>query len=172
MLEEHNTIICVSFLWWMIVSLGLMFEEKERKEKRRGCYLLPVLYAVDVLLRPGRSNDVQTDGGSTVGSHLHSSPRPWPLTLAPDWTRAPLWTRPLLSWMPGHKSSPGGVSHCWVSAVSRRPGCGSGWDWALRYQWPGKGRKLDKVFELAAPESLCLINGLGWHRIKTGNFNQ
>lgn len=95
-----------------------------------------VFYSVEVLLRPRRSSDVQIDGGSMVGSRLHSSPQPWPLTLDHDWTRAPLWTRPLLSWTPGHKSFPGGVSRCWVSAVSRRPGCGSGWNWDLHYHRP------------------------------------
>lgn len=94
-----------------------------------------VLYVADVLLRPGRSSDVRTDDGSTVDSRLHPS-LPWLLNLDPDQTRAPLWMKPLLSWTPGHKSSPGGVSHCWVSVVSRRLGCGSCWDWALRYQWP------------------------------------
>lgn len=36
-----------------------------------------VFYSVEVLLRPRRSSDVQIDGGSMVGSRLHSSPRPW-----------------------------------------------------------------------------------------------
>lgn len=101
-------------------------------------------FSVGVLFRPKWSNDVQTDVGSTVCSPLHSSLQLWPLTLDPDWTTGPLWRRPLLSWMPGHKSSPVGESHCWVAAASRRLGCGSGLDWAPHHQQPGKVRKLDK----------------------------
>ncbi|KAA8582083.1 hypothetical protein FQN60_008823, partial [Etheostoma spectabile] len=92
----------------------------------------------EVLLSPSWSNDAQSGDGSTVCSPLHSSPLLWPLTPDPDWTTDPLWRRPQQSWMPGHKSSPGGESRCWVAAASRRLGCGSGLDWALHYQQPGK----------------------------------
>ena len=124
----------------------MSFRIKERsRDKKRKKQSLPVLFAIDVLYRPKRSNDNQSDDGSMVGSLLHSFPPLWPLTLDPDWTTAPLlWRRPLLSWMPGHKSSPGGVSRCWVAVVSRRLGFGSGSDWDLHYQQSRGVRIMDK----------------------------
>lgn len=113
-----------------------------RSQKKKSLPSPTCPLAVEVLLRPSRSNDAQSDVGSTVCSPLRSSLRLWPLTLDPDWTTDPLWRRPLLSWTPGHKSSPGGESRCWAAAASRRLGCGSGLDWALRYQYPGKGWKI------------------------------
>lgn len=100
--------------WWGLALIRLMLGHSAFEESMRRVY---------------RPSGAQPDVGSKDGSSHQS----WPLSLDPDWTTGPFLRRPLESWTSGRKSSPG---RCWVDGVSRRPGCGWGWHWALHYQHP------------------------------------
>lgn len=78
------------------------------------------------------STDALPDDGSTAG-HWHRFSLPlWSPSLEPERPTAPLWRGLRRSW-----SSPGCENRWWVSASSRRLGCGWSWSWARSSQQPG-----------------------------------